>query len=98
MFGSMGKSFHPGRAAESGYLAVLLAAQGFTSSPRAFEGPRGFMNVLSTKHDASRVTDSLGSEFALRKNTYKPFACGLVIHPSIDACSQIRLQPDFSIN
>jgi len=23
-------------------------------------------------------------------NTYKPFACGIVIHPTIDACIQLR--------
>jgi len=32
MFGSMCKSFHPGRAAQNGMTAALLAAQNFTSS------------------------------------------------------------------
>jgi 2-methylcitrate dehydratase PrpD len=31
MFGSMGKAFHPGRSAQSRYLAALLAQGGFTS-------------------------------------------------------------------
>jgi 2-methylcitrate dehydratase PrpD len=97
MFGSMAKSFHPGRAAESGYLAVLLAEQGFTSGRMSLDGPRGYFNVLSAKHDASCISRGLGVDFNLRKNTYKPFACGLVIHPTIDACSQIRLEPEFSI-
>ena len=34
VFGSMGKSFQVGRAAENGLLAALLAQQGFTSSER----------------------------------------------------------------
>ena len=30
--------------------------------------------------------------FEISFNTYKPFACGIVIHPSIDACVQLREQ------
>ena len=42
MFGSMGKAFHPGRAAQNGYAAALLAREGFTGSDTGIEGPRGF--------------------------------------------------------
>src|SRR5690606_11212353 len=42
MFGSMAKSFHPGRAAQGGYTAALLAQRGFTAGEHALEGPRGF--------------------------------------------------------
>ena len=31
MFGSMAKAFHPGRAAQNGYSAALLAQAGFTA-------------------------------------------------------------------
>ena len=34
MFGTMTKSFHPGRAAQNGMTAALLAERGFTSSNR----------------------------------------------------------------
>src|SRR5690606_28569458 len=34
----------------------------------------------------------LGERFEISFNTYKPFACGIVIHPSIDACTQLREQ------
>ena len=30
--------------------------------------------------------------FEISFNSYKPFACGIVIHPSIDACVQLRDQ------
>jgi 2-methylcitrate dehydratase PrpD len=36
------------------------------------------------------VTDQLGERFEISFNTYKPFACGIVIHPSIDACVQLK--------
>jgi 2-methylcitrate dehydratase PrpD len=89
MFGSMGKAFHPGRSAQSGYLAALLARDGFTSGEYGIEGPRGFAPVQSSAYDLAKVTDRIGTHFDLRENTYKPFPCGIVIHPTIDACMQI---------
>jgi 2-methylcitrate dehydratase PrpD len=90
MFGSMGKAFHPGRSAQSGYVAALLAREGFTGSDTGIEGPRGFASVQAAKSDLSKVTDRLGVAFDLRENTYKPFPCGIVVHPTIDACIQIH--------
>ncbi len=91
-FGTMTKPFHPGGAARAGLLSALLAKHGFTASPRALEAPRGFAQVVSTKCDWNEATDELGRRFEISFNTYKPFACGIVIHPSIDACVQLREQ------
>ncbi|TDP74346.1 MmgE/PrpD family protein [Roseateles toxinivorans] len=91
-FGTMTKPFHPGAAARAGLMAALLAQQGFTASPRALEAPRGMMQTISTKNDWSEITSELGSRFEISFNAYKPFACGIVIHPSIDACAQLREQ------
>jgi 2-methylcitrate dehydratase PrpD len=91
-FGSMTKPLHPGAAARAGLMSALLASQGFTASPRALEAPRGFAQVVSTKVDWSEATDALGERFEISFNTYKPFACGIVIHPAIDACVQLRAQ------
>ena len=89
MFGSMCKSFHPGRAAQNGMTAALLAAKGFTSSERGIEAPRGWANVTSTKFDPSVITEGLGERYELAFNMYKPFACGLVVHAVIDGCIQL---------
>jgi 2-methylcitrate dehydratase PrpD len=98
MFGSMCKSLHPGRAAQGGLTAALLAAGGFTSSERAIEAPRGFANVLSKKFDPKVITEGLGERFELMSNMYKPYACGLVVHAAIDGCIEISrengLAPD----
>ena len=48
--------------------------------------------MVSTKNDWNEITDELGQRFEISFNTYKPFACGIVIHPSIDACVQLREQ------
>jgi 2-methylcitrate dehydratase PrpD len=89
-FGSMGKALHPGRAAQNGHAAALLAQGGFTSGVHGIEGPRGWAPVTSAEHDLSRVTDGLGASWELHVNTYKPFPCGIVNHPAIDACIQLH--------
>jgi 2-methylcitrate dehydratase PrpD len=89
-FGTMTKPFHPGAAARAGLMAALLASQGFTASAKALEAPRGMMQTVSTKNDWSEITNELGQRFEISFNSYKPFACGIVIHPSIDACAQLR--------
>lgn len=94
MFGSMCKSFHPGRAAQNGMTAALLASRGFTSSERAIEAPRGWANVLSTKFDPAVITEGLGKSYELSQNMYKPYACGLVVHAAIDGCIQLSTEHD----
>ena len=89
-FGTMTKPFHPGAAARAGLMSALLAHRGFTASARALEAPRGFVQVVSDKRAWHEVSDELGTRFEISFNTYKPFACGIVIHPSIDACVQLR--------
>ncbi len=89
-FGTMTKPFHPGGAARAGLMSALLASQGFTASSKALEAPRGFIQVASDKRAWNEITDELGQRFEISFNTYKPFACGIVIHPSIDACVQLR--------
>jgi 2-methylcitrate dehydratase PrpD len=89
-FGTMTKPFHPGGAARAGMMAALMAKHGYTASPKALEAPRGFAQVISPKCTWTEITDGLGERFEISFNSYKPFACGIVIHPSIDACVQLR--------
>src|SRR5262249_46658427 len=60
--------------------------------------PRGFAAVQAAQYDLSKITTRLGIDFDLRENTYKPFPCGIVNHPTIDGCIQLhddhRLMPD----
>ncbi len=91
-FGSMTKPFHPGAAARAGLMAALMAKHGYTASEKALEAPRGMMQTVSSKNDWREITDELGQRFEISFNSYKPFACGIVIHPSIDACAQLREQ------
>ena len=89
-FGTMTKPLHPGGAARVGLMSALMAQHGFTASKRALEAPRGLLQVFSDKTDWSEITDGLGVRWEAGLNTYKPFACGIVIHPAIDGCVQLR--------
>ena len=55
MFGTMTKSFHPGRAAQNGLTAALLASKNFTSSDQGIEAKSGWANAVSTKHDYAAI-------------------------------------------
>jgi 2-methylcitrate dehydratase PrpD len=90
MFGTMCKPFHPGNAARNGLLAALLAQQNFTSANEGIEGRRGFAHVLSTAFQPEAITARLGDTWEILANSYKPYACGVVIHPAIDGCVQLR--------
>jgi 2-methylcitrate dehydratase PrpD len=92
MFGTMTKSFHPGRAAQNGLTAAFLASRDFTSSNRGIEAKSGWANVLSSKRDYAEITEKLGQTYEISLNTYKPFACGIVIHPALDGSIQLRNQ------
>jgi 2-methylcitrate dehydratase PrpD len=88
MFGSMGKAFIPAARPER-LRRGAVGARGIHRQRPGIEGPRGFAPVQAAKYDLAKVTNRLGVDFDLRENTYKPFPCGIVIHPTIDACSQI---------
>ena len=56
----------------------------------ALEGTRAFIHVLSTTPTVAVLTANLNEDWELMRNTYKPYACGLVIHPGLDGCIQLR--------
>ncbi len=92
MFGTMTKSFHPGRAAHNGLTAAFLASKNFTSSDHGIEAKSGWANVLSTERNYAEITEKLGRTYEVSVNSYKPFPCGVVMHPTIDGCIQLRRQ------
>ena len=90
--GSMSKFLHPGKAAFNGILAADLACEGFTGASRILEGDRGFFRAMSESHDASRVTDGLGSRWKISENCYKVWACCAHTHTAVDVVRQFRAQ------
>jgi 2-methylcitrate dehydratase PrpD len=45
---------------------------------------------LAPERDLKAITAGLGTTYEILSNSYKPFACGVVAHPVIDACIQLR--------
>ncbi|MGH3315623.1 MAG: MmgE/PrpD family protein, partial [Nocardioidaceae bacterium] len=90
VYGSMGKALHPGKAAMDGLLAAFLARRGFTASTSILEGERGFLRVLSAEPEPERVTAGLGEQWTLPYNGFKPYACGSLTHPTIEAVIDLR--------
>src|SRR6266436_5032408 len=88
--GTMCKSFHAGKAAQNSVLAALLAERGFDSTQEIIEGRRGFCRVYSNTAAPERLTAGLGESWLIETNGHKPYACGVVLHPPIDAVIAIR--------
>lgn len=90
MFGSDTKSFHPGRAAQNGILAAILAEQEYTSSERALEAKRGWANVVVGGGIPQLDSMDFGKTWEIERNAFKPYPCGIVCHPAIDGAIQLR--------
>jgi 2-methylcitrate dehydratase PrpD len=83
--GSMSKSIGVGNAARNGLAAALFAAAGFTAADQAIEGRYGFAPVTSDSVNLGAITDRLGERWEILANAYKPYPCGVVLFPVIDA-------------
>ena len=88
--GTMCKSFHAGKAAANGVLAALLAEKGFDSTQEIIEGRKGFCRIYSDEADPDQLIAGLGDGWLIESNGHKPYACGVVLHPLIDAVVALR--------
>jgi 2-methylcitrate dehydratase PrpD len=84
--GSMAKSIGVGNAAANGLLSALLAREQFQGPALPVEGPRGFLRVMGNEADLAAVTEDFGQRWELSRNAYKPYPCGVVLNPVIEAC------------
>ena len=96
--GTMTRDLPMAQAARSGVVGALLGAEGFAPSDSALDGPKGFAHVFAHTPNFAAATRDLGRHFELMNNAYKPYPCGIVIHPALDACLDIarshRFEPD----
>jgi 2-methylcitrate dehydratase PrpD len=88
--GTMAKSVSVGNAPRNGIVAALLAERGFTAAPATLEGERGFARVMGQDANLAAIDRDLGAVWESAKNTYKPYPCGIVLHPVIDAVLELR--------
>jgi 2-methylcitrate dehydratase PrpD len=88
--GTMAKSVSVGNAARNGLLAALLAERGFAAAPDTLAGERGFTRVMGHDAEPAAIVRDLGTVWEATKNAYKPYPCGIVLHPVIDALLELR--------
>lgn len=92
-FGTMSKPLHVGLGARNGVLAAKLAQSGFTASAQAIETGAGFYAMFYPKSQPDyRPLDELGTTSELVTNgiRIKPYPCGGLTHPAIDAVLDVR--------
>ena len=92
-FGTMVKPLQGGLAARNGVLAALLARDAFTASPRAIDGPQGFLVAMqSAGRDLSAAIDELGRRWEIVEGgiTVKLYPSCAATHPTIDTLLDLR--------
>lgn len=89
---SMSKPLHPGRAAEAGVLAAMLAQRGLTGSLDVLDGDAGLGKAMSEGADWSGVDATLGHVFHIKSLTFKNhIGCGHAF-AAIDAALALQRQ------
>ncbi|WP_296186075.1 MmgE/PrpD family protein [Pseudomonas sp. UBA1879] len=95
--GSAAKSIGVGNAARNGLLSALLAQDGFAGPDHPLEGERGFLNVFGEQPRLGEISAGLGERWALLANTYKPYPCGVVLNPVIQACLELSRDRNWAL-
>lgn len=92
------KQLHTAHAAGAGLASAWLAADGFTGADHILDGPQGLAAGMSIDADPARLTDGLGSRWALTETSFKYHASCRHTHPAADALLQVMqahaLRPD----
>jgi 2-methylcitrate dehydratase PrpD len=92
-FGSMTKPLHPGKAAANGVLAARLAGVGMTGIADPL-GAGGVLPVFADAVDRCELAGSWEQDWELEFNAFKPYPCGIVAHPAIDAACAASAELD----
>ena len=94
--GSSAKSISVGNAARNGLLSALLAQAGFEGPEAPLEGAFGFLKVVGDTVNWAALDGELPGCWQLQRNTYKPYPCGVVLNPVIDACLELAARFEFT--
>jgi 2-methylcitrate dehydratase PrpD len=98
-FGTMTKPLHVGHAIRDGLFAALIAKEGFTANPGAFEHKQGFLNVFNGPgtYDTARILDEWYDPFecgGAGDPGLKPYPCCGSTHPSIGRMIELAQRHD----
>ncbi|UQS87802.1 MmgE/PrpD family protein [Pseudomonas chlororaphis subsp. piscium] len=79
------KQLHTAKAAADGLLAAYLTRDGLTGARNILEGEQGMAAGMSWDAEPSRLSDRLGSRWALLETSFKFHASCRHTHPAADA-------------
>ncbi len=97
--GAMSKHLHPGKAAQNGVLAALLAGEGFTGTERILEGDKGFCRATAANFDLTRITANLGQPpYKVEENSFKIHSSCRHTHPAVDLILNLALTNGIDIS
>jgi 2-methylcitrate dehydratase PrpD len=89
--GAMTKRFHPGKAAQTGVEAALLAQAGMTGPRYVLEAEWGGFYATYSPQSAqpALTTAGLGDDFRIMRSGMKPHACCRDMHSALDAAIEL---------
>jgi 2-methylcitrate dehydratase PrpD len=90
--GADSKQLHTAHASAAGLASAYLARDGFTGAQRILDGAQGMAAGMSQDADPARLTDRLGSRWALAETSFKYHASCRHTHPAADALQQVMKQ------
>lgn len=97
MFGTMCKPLHAGMASESGLLAAVLAAKGFTARTDAIECEQGFADTHADRMKIEAALEAPAAGLHVRNNLFKYHAACYLTHAPIECARELKqaygLQP-----
>lgn len=93
--GTSAKSISVGNAARNGLLSALLAQADFDGPASPLEGNFGFLKLVCDDVNWRALDGETPVLWQLQRNTYKPYPCGVVLNPVIDACLEMAANPAF---
>ena len=88
-YNHISKQLHTAHAAGAGLTAAYLAQEGLTGARRVLTGAQGMAAGMSSDADPARLTDRLGSRWALAETSFKFHAACRHTHPAADALQQL---------
>ena len=96
--GTHTKPLHVGHGVRDGLFAALLAREGFTANPLAFEHPHGFFLVYNGEgnFDASKIIGKWGNPWDVVEPgiAIKQYPCCASPHPALDSMLAIVREHD----
>jgi len=84
--GTGAKSLNIAYAARNGLVAAQLARHAITANNQVLEARFGFAEVMGPGALPDTLCEGLGEHWEAARNAFKPYPCGFLVHPALDAC------------